>query len=59
MFETQLMIQQGISKLSELSLNNKAPKKGWEEAQGLAHAHFCSAQSSKGLGILIFLTLRW
>lgn len=53
------MIQQGISKLSELSLNNKAPKKGWEEAQGLAHAHFCSAQSSKGLGILIFLTLRW
>lgn len=43
MFETQLMIQQGISKLSELSLNNKAPKKGWEEAQGLVHAHFCSA----------------
>lgn len=36
MFETQLMIQQGISKLSKLSLNNKAAKKGGEKVQGSA-----------------------
>ena len=58
MLETQLVIQQGISKLSQLSLNNKAAKKGAEEAQGSAHAHFCPAQSSEGLRTLIFLTLR-
>lgn len=58
MLETQLMIQQVISKLSKLSLNNKAAKKGGEEAQGSAHAHFCSTQFSEGLGTLIFLTLR-
>lgn len=34
-------------------MNNKAAKKGGEEAEGSGgwpHAHFCSAQSSKGVG---------
>lgn len=61
MFETQLMIQQCFPKLSKLFVNHKAAKKGGEEGQGSGgwpHAHFFSMQSSKGLGILIFLTPR-